>query len=152
MNKANVFLLVVVSSLLTYISTATQPAATAGVAQEKWEYGKSGFYYQRSEGKITGTNFSFVSCKKDMVRRAFIVMNLEESSVTYDIFGRRGTQKIESSSDYASLTLELWGEIGNLGWQPYQVDPKYTEPSDKQIEQGFNLQELDTIYWRRRVQ
>ena len=38
MNKANVFLLVVVSSLLTYISTATQPAATAGVAQEKWEY------------------------------------------------------------------------------------------------------------------
>ena len=39
MNKANAFLLVVVSSLLTYISTATQPAATAGVAQEKWEYG-----------------------------------------------------------------------------------------------------------------
>ena len=38
MNKANVFLLVVVSSLLTYISTATQPAATAGVAQEKWEF------------------------------------------------------------------------------------------------------------------
>lgn len=38
MNKANVFLLVVVSSLLTYISTATQPAATATVAQEKWEY------------------------------------------------------------------------------------------------------------------
>ena len=38
MNKSNVFLLVVVSSLLTYISTATQPAATAGVAQEKWEY------------------------------------------------------------------------------------------------------------------
>ena len=41
MNKANVFLLVVVSSLLTYISTATQPVATAGVAQEKWEYGVS---------------------------------------------------------------------------------------------------------------
>ena len=40
MNKANVFLLVVVSSLLTYISTATQPSATAGVAQEKWEYGE----------------------------------------------------------------------------------------------------------------
>ena len=34
MNKTNVFLLVVVSSLLTYISTATQPAATAEVAQE----------------------------------------------------------------------------------------------------------------------
>ena len=38
MNKANVFLLVVVSSLLTYISTATQPAATAAVAQEKWQF------------------------------------------------------------------------------------------------------------------
>ena len=32
MNKANVFLLAVVSSLLTYISTATQPAACAEVA------------------------------------------------------------------------------------------------------------------------
>jgi hypothetical protein len=32
-NKANVFLLAVVSSLLTYISTATQPAASAEVAQ-----------------------------------------------------------------------------------------------------------------------
>ena len=42
MNKANVFLLVVVSSLLTYISTATQPAANRGFAQEKWEYGVHG--------------------------------------------------------------------------------------------------------------
>ena len=41
MNKANVFLLVVVSSLLTYISTATQPAATAGVAGE-WAAHQSG--------------------------------------------------------------------------------------------------------------
>lgn len=61
MNKANVFLLVVVSSLLTYISTATQPAATTGVAQEKWEYGSSQYtgvgdsvefvFYKSSEKK-----------------------------------------------------------------------------------------------------
>ena len=59
MNKANVFLLVVVSSLLTYISTATQPAATAGVAQEKWEYGRSHFEANPSGGD----RFKFVSSK-----------------------------------------------------------------------------------------
>ena len=38
MNKANVFLLVVVSSLLTYISTANQPASSTGIAPVNWEF------------------------------------------------------------------------------------------------------------------
>ncbi len=40
MNKASVFLLVVVSSLLTYISTANQPASSTGFAPVKWEFSK----------------------------------------------------------------------------------------------------------------
>ncbi len=147
MNKANVFLLVVVSSLLTYISTATQPAATAGVAQEKWEYGRSHFYTHPSgsQGLLfkTGGNYSFKNYK---VRR--VVNKKDGTAIEIKIPGREEILRdhYKEYEKFYELCHLLWTKLGDAGWHPYQVVPNEIDPD------SLNTQFRETVYWRRRVQ
>ena len=148
MNKANVFLLVVVSSLLTYISTATQPAAIAGVAPEKWEYGVStmaklgptGYTLHFSSNKQYGS-CSGILIKGDVV---FNIRNLDSSKGVTETYqgeplnGRKGS----------AFFKMFWDSIGQQGWHPYQVLPS----EDLNEYNRFQLPWEETTYWRRRVQ
>ena len=88
MNKANVFLLVVVSSLLTYISTASYPAATATVAQEKWEYGKSAFLTGPAEGggEFMSFEFHFSDIELDSSDSRYVSINTKSGFLGYFTF------------------------------------------------------------------
>ena len=143
MNKANVFLLVVVSSLLTYISTATQPAATAGVAgvaQEKWQYG---FSQSVVTDDLWSFEFKTTNGYKDSWPDAQVTWTPEYNLVVP--YGTNDYIRSESNkSAYPFLTGDLWNELGNNGWYPYQVIPNSVI--------GPTGSTTDTIYWRRRIQ
>ena len=140
MNKANVFLLVVVSSLLTYISTATQPAATAGVAQEKWEYGKSMFETEGLPGSGDLVGFYFRTDRPETDGK--VVWNTKKGRVDFDS-PKRG---VGNGSNFSREARNLFWEIKENGWQPYQVIPRSSPMHWR--EELYK----DTIYWRRRVQ
>ena len=147
MNKANVFLLVVVSSLLTYISTATQPAATAGVAQEKWEYAVSKFYEPNVyDGSFT---WQFESGKGRLVLGIF-GRDQEANDDTFvfavtDSSGRiplsRQTQLTSYESSWQRKIIKLHNQLGSEGWEIFQVRTR--EPG---------VIDQPTMNWRRRVQ
>ena len=144
MNKANVFLLVVVSSLLTYISTATQPASASGAAQEKWEYGFSHSTFDQGEIFL----FSASLAPVDNWTPDASVHWTREGVVCQPLSG--GDPILYASSSVSNLMfdnerLKLWHELGNNGWHPYFVIPNNSETSPRR-------QYLDTVYWRRRVQ
>ena len=155
MNKANVLLLVVVSSLLTYISTATQPAATAGVPQEKWEYARSFFYNSLSEKR-----FGFISCSS---YRKSVVLDLGKGEFEYLFLNEHGIEinRVENFEDagqsktlflmnkefqFEDAVIEAFDTLGNDGWHPYQVI-RGTDYYSK-----VRVHPQDDIYWRRRVQ
>ena len=147
MNKANVFLLVVVSSLLTYISTATQPAATAGVAQEKWEYGVS---MSLTTGDYWSFTFDTFNGSKDLWPDAQVTWSPKQNFVVK--YGTDPSDYIVSESDklqYCALVGDLWTELGNNGWHPYHVVPDNTIRPIQAIQPGTAN---DRVYWRRRVQ
>ena len=108
MNKANVFLLVVVSSLLTYISTATQPAATAGVAQEKWEYGVSYF-----ENNLDFLLFSFRSSDYTVIVKLDRRIGLFSNSIITPNGSDFEQDAFEASSKpgLGPMTLKVWLDI-----------------------------------------
>ena len=131
MNKANVFLLVVVSSLLTYISTATQPAATAGVAQEKWEYGVS-------------------ECSRSSKFASF-TFRCQAPSENVEIFSS-DTDLEDTDLQLTAFNLKSVGAIfklGDQGWHPFQIDVD----DRSNYNSGGLMHYLDSrVYWRRRVQ
>ena len=159
MNKANVFLLVVVSSLLTYISTATQTAATAGVAQEKWEYFQSTERMFTVTGKTYYVNsFPVGNCRMTSVQNAehedippslmfpddpplHVFVKLDEgieSSLTSKPFSNA-----EESRKYLyKATARLIELSGEYGWHVFQVDE----------EDQKALGTVSVMHWRRRVQ
>ena len=139
MNKANVFLLVVVSSLLTYISTATQPAATAGVAQEKWEVGTS-FHHAHADEKTY--RFEVYNGSRDI----YVSFNSKTGYLRpAKISGVPQLQPEKTFVDFDIEVRKLIREIGAQGWEPYQVLPY-------EGELFIPTMYWDTIYWRRRVQ
>ena len=139
MNKANVFLLVVVSSLLTYISTATQPGATAGVAQEKWEIGKSAHYFHPEDADKRTYRFEPYNGR--------LGLSVSFNSKTGYLSTRNNRFQPEKTSvDFYIEAEKLMREIGAQGWEPYQVLPGEGEMF------GLPAMYWDTIYWRRRVQ
>ena len=142
MNKANVFLLVVVSSLLTYISTATQPGATAGVAQEKWEVGKSAYNFYHEDAEQT-YRFEMYNGRRDL----YVSFNSKTGYLRPAKIS--GDSQLQPEKTYVNFDIEvrkLIREIGAQGWEPYQVLPYEGELV------GFPTMYWDTIYWRRRVQ
>ena len=148
MNKANVFLLVVVSSLLTYISTATQPAVTAGVAQEKWEYFKSNKEVQTISGKTFNTRSTpagtciTVSESRDELVGLKVEVELSEgvnSSLTTKSFDTID----ESKAYFYKVSGRLFELSGENGWHVFQV-----EEEQKDTMFGFE----SVMHWRRRVQ
>ncbi len=145
MNKANVFLLVVVSSLLTYISTATQPAATAAVAQEKWEYGFShstfesgaggGEIFRFSTSLSNSANAWAPEASVQFTKEGIVCQTLSGDPIFYQ----------GSTLRWAKAREDLWRELGDNGWHPYFVIPNKGKTSPTQ-------QYLDNVYWRRRIQ
>lgn len=160
MNKANVFLLIVVSSLLTYISTATQPAATAGAAQEKWEYGISSCLITNDYDIFTFTSNAAYQKSIFLNRRLGVLEKVSQDEDGDD----KDTDRFEAhqNPNRHSPTLEDWVSfkerqfataagttycsLGHDGWHPYQV----IQADDYSPLLSQLLQ--DTVYWRRRVQ
>jgi hypothetical protein len=152
MNKANVFLLVVVSSLITYISTATQPAATAGTAQEKWEYfmGYTDFWRD-----LNADESVVIRSKK---RNFFPVGKLEmldrhlgewEKVVSFEPTNGQEVPFDTEGKGYAYyLKLERWAyeASGEAGWHVFQVDQMNRTEDANRIEWN------ESKHWRRRVQ
>ena len=156
MNKANVFLLVVVSSLLTYISTATQPAATASVAQEKWEYfqGYSLYYLNKKADK---------NANSSRTRRShyFPVGGYQQQENYIPVIGKWKTLTRASPADGFEIPFdpdpedlnynrkfEDWAyEVsGELGWHVFQVDEVTRTENEDEIK-------FESVWhWRRRVQ
>ena len=145
MNKANVFLLVVVSSLLTYISTATQPAATAGVAQEKWEYFKGKEKVLQVSGTTAFINMLPIGTSS-YVRENGSGDHEVEVALDKDVDFSLPSKSFSTSDEANDYLLEVTGLLtelsGRYGWHVFQVD----EQEDTSF--GF-----DTVtHWRRRVQ
>ena len=166
MNKANVFLLVVVSSLITYISTATQPAATAEVAQEKWRFGsfrhiKVMTESRSKDGVILGSIFETpdgrqvldLSCSYSYnppnirnCESAILTLadgeKIEFNEVSIDLY--------EKVTDvFASKMSEYFRQFGDDGWEVFQVDMKEVENRGSG---GQASVEIDNFYARRRIQ
>ena len=153
MNKANVFLLVVVSSLLTYISTAT-----ASVAQEKWEYGVSEF-----RDDVNNLTYSFKSrtfYKEINLNRPagiFSITTVDENDPEQDgaefeteAFKPVGALTLENwvklkKTDFRIAAVEIHSSLGDDGWHPYQVNT--LEPDEGPVSIWKHQ-----IFWRRRVQ
>ena len=145
MNKANVFLLVVVSSLLTYISTATQPAATAGVAQEKWEYRRATITCRegdictyRAGPTYRSDGFGF-DVQINCVKQTF-----GEHQGKWRVFAQADSGRVMMSSHYAtynearkSWSEAIRNELNNAfeDWHVFQVDVESLEqdPGDAGI-------------------
>ena len=166
MTKTNVFLLVVVSSLLTYISTASSPAATAAVAQEKWEFGKS--CVTRTPGG--GTSFRFLpiqTAERNWKNNRDVWMTAGDTESGWAVGHRitsapsvtkREIDAAEASNIFDIKSRELVILLSEQGWHPYQI----SDDGDKRIEDRLLLQGMvgnkledqlfSTIYWRRRVQ
>ena len=156
MNKANVFLLVVVSSLLTYISTATQPLATAGVAQEKWEYFR-GDVYQTSHEDSNGNSYTrrIKRYPAGTVDASFFNDLSKHDSYEVDVRLEGGIQSTLSSKSFSNAmergkyfldtSKELIALSGQYGWHVFQVTA--FEPVDHPTKARGS-----TMYWRRRVQ
>ena len=164
MNKANVFLLVIVSSLLTYISTATQPAATAGVAQEKWEYfrGRRDYYKSKDPSFDIVKSYEF-SCpagkisvsqerqESGEVSKPSYVVSFEEGfSLPFEDYEPSNDSYFESSKK-CSRDFDLFkilGESvsGSAGWHLFQVDPISRSESES------GISHTTFWHWRRRVQ
>ena len=144
MNKANVFLLVVVSSLLTYISTATQPAATAAVAQEKWEYYSGQEVFDRTPGFPVSRKMIFPVGRYEWSPETFeAFLNGAEPYVS----NRSESQKLQTSNDEGVWMARLWKLSGESGWHVFQVDPRKEEFTNGEL--TYYLKEY---HWRRRVQ
>ena len=147
MTKTNVFLLVVVSSLLTYISTSSSPAATAAVAQEKWEYAVSKFY----EPKVYDGSFNwYFQAGKGRLVMAIFGRDQEANDDTFvfavtDSSGRiplsRQTQLTSNETSWQRKIIKLHNQLGSEGWEIFQVRTR--EPS---------VIDQPTMNWRRRVQ
>ncbi len=153
MNKANVFLLVVVSSLLTYISTATQPAATAGVAQEKWEYfmGYTDFWRDlnadKSDFSRSGKRHFFPVGKLKLLDR--VHLGEWENFVSFEpTNGQEVPFDTEGKGTAYYTKLENWAyeASGEAGWHLFQVDQIYRTEDANKIEWN------QRYHWRRRVQ
>ena len=145
MNKANVFLLVVVSSLLTYISTATQPAATAGAALEKWEYFKGKEKILQVAGTTAFINVLPVG-KCSYVRENGPGDHKVEVVLDVDVDFSLPSNSFGTSDEASFYMIKAKGRLtelsGQYGWHVFQVD-----------EQGDTSFGLDTVtHWRRRVQ
>ena len=156
MNKANVFLLAVVSSLLTYISTATQPAASAEVAQEKWEYGvstmsKSGDAFAHYQLTFNSSSQSgLCSGSVDHGETDWRIVFLQDLTEGGRPRAEHETAEGESlDGETGSRLMKMfWDSIGQEGWQPYQVLPSEDLDEVGRIQSPWS----DTTYWRRRVQ
>ena len=145
MNKANVFLLVVVSSLLTYISTAIQPAATAGVAQEKWEYFEAKEKVLQVAGTTALLNMLPVgTCsyfRKDGAVDHEVEIGLHKG-VDFSLPSKSFSTSDEANDYLLEVTGRLTELSGQYGWHVFQVDKQEDTFS------GF-----DTVtHWRRRIQ
>lgn len=151
MNKANVFLLVVVSSLLTYISTASYPAATAGVAQEKWEYGVSDV--TRSDGRVF--KFSFSSTNLDENREVASYRNkvrvVYGSGVSADVSDEEFDDESDQFSVFTFKCMMAFNDLGTRGWHPFQIDVLGQSEYNQYQKGTFQIMNR-RVFWRRRVQ
>ena len=143
MNKANVFLLVVVSSLLTYISTATQPGATAGVAQEKWEYGVFTVFHSRRENlNFAGPKFWNV---QSYVWSDF--GNLTLISIYPDGVDAEGCAKVTvTTPDDKTVVLEKGADGAEIYWPGYKLFQSEKEKLIDSIgEKGWQVFQVERL-------
>ena len=147
MNKANVFLLVVVSSLLTYISTANQPAAASVAAQEKWEYGVS-MGSDLNNSAISSFQFTSLGLSKEVLLYENEVVFIEGTTIRWSKnFDSNGLQGLA----YANKCNEILLNLGREGWHPFQVDvdSRILPHQNARFTENFINRR---VYWRRRVQ
>ena len=156
MNKANVILLVVVSSLITYISTATQPAMTAGVAQERWEYGSiRNVKYPIGDNLLNSTlEFPSGSVKLEMFttgrskRYDIVTSILGEDEERYSDENAAGLSVRELRTMFALVADQRAQKCFEEGWEPFQVIEGGCSPTritDDECTENI-------IYVRRRIQ
>ena len=158
MNKANVFLLVVVSSLLTYISTATQPDSVSSTTEERWDYAVS--HHQVLEN---GDLFFMFQVISEFGKTA--IHSVRGDCVTGEITNVRAGENKGGGKPVppSAVGLGHWyrTEVQLLlmlkldeGWHPFQVQQapsgrtSFGQYSNMDAENAM----LARTYWRRRVQ